>query len=445
MSLLLLTVECVALVILFSLSAFFSGCETVLFSLSPLQIQHVGERNAAAGRRVRRLMENPAPVLSTLLVGNTLVNFALATLGYLVFLALIPQWAKAVSIPLMTLLLVLFGEVGPKRFALHHAERLAPVCSRLVVFWMWLLRPFSVALTTATGSRVFKNTLRRERRALSDDELLTVVEVGEEQGVLDSEEALMVDGIMRLEGLMASDAMTPRVDMIGIDLDTPLGQQLKIAQDAHFRYMPAFVRTPDALEGFVNVVQLLLDPEHDVRRAMFTPLFIPESMALDDLLIQFQQTGQHIACVLDEYGGTAGLITRGDIFELIADPVMGPFEKEDADVRQLQDDIWMIDGTASLEEVNHQLELALEADDADRMAGWVTFHAGRLLQPGQSVEAQGCRATVRRMRKRRIDAVQLEILRYPEEDIEEQAMGDDALVEEETAQEGDAQSEEGLA
>jgi putative hemolysin len=428
MSLLLLVLGCVTLLILFPVSVFFSLCETALFSLSPVQIQHIGERNESAGRRIRRLMDNPALVLSTLLVGNTLVNFAIATLGYLVIATLIPTlWSKAVAIPLVTLLLVLFGEVAPKRVALLHAERLAPVCSRLLVFWMWILRPFNIVLTS--GSKVFKKTLRRERRALSDDELLTVVEVGEEQGVLDAEEASMVDGIMRLSELKASDEMTPRVDMVGIDLDTPLEQQLRIAQSAHFRYLPAFVRMPDAIEGFVDVVQWLLDPEHDIRKAMFAPLFIPESMALDDLLVQFQKTGQHIACVLDEYGGTAGLITRGDIFDLIADPVVGPSEKEDADIQHLQDNIWIIDGTASLEEINHELELALEADDADRMAGWVTFHAGHLLQQGQSVEAQGCRATVRRMRRRRIDAVLLEVLKYPEEDIEEQVIGDGALVE----------------
>ena len=436
MNFLLLTFECVTLLVLFPASIFFALCEVALFSLSPMQIQHIGERHEAAGRRIRKLMDNPALVLSTLLVGNTLVNFAIATLGYLVLSALLPaMWSKVVAIPLMTLLLLLFGEVAPKRVALYHAERLAPVCSQLLVFWMWLLRPFNIVLVA--GSGVFKKTLRRERRALSEDELLTVVEVGEEQGVLDAEEASMVDGIMRLSGLKASDEMTPRVDMVGIDLDTPLEQQLCIARGAHYRYLPAFMRMPDALEGFVDVVQWLLDPEHDIRKAMFAPLFVPESMALDDLLVQFQKTGQHIACVLDEYGGTAGLISRGDIFELIADPVVGPLEKEDADILHLQEDVWIIDGTASLEEVNHQLNLALEADDADRMAGWVTFHAGHLPRQGQSVEAQGCRATVRRMRRRRIDAVLLEILRHPEEDIEEQVMDDDLLIEpaEETEEE----------
>jgi putative hemolysin len=189
------------------------------------------------------------------------------------------------------------------------------------------------------------------------------------------------------------------------------------------------VRTPDAIEGFLDTVQFLLDPAHDARKATRQALFVPENVSLDDLLVTFQRSGRHIACVLDEYGGTAGLITRGDILELITDPVTPDAEEDGSPIRRVAPDVWLMEGTVSLEEVNHELDLNLEADDADRIAGWVTFHAGRLLQAGQSVLAQGCRVTVRRMRKRRIDAVQLEVLERPEEDALEQSVNDDLLLE----------------
>jgi len=422
MNVFVLIVECGALVILFLLSAFFSGCETVLFSLSPIQVQQLRERNQAAGQRVEKLMETPAMILSTLLVGNTLVNFTIATLGYLTMAQLLPvYYAKAVAIPLLTFMLLLFGEVTPKRLALQYAETLAPVCSRLLLFWMWLLKPFSLLLNA--GSAVFKQTLKRERRALTNDELLTVVEVSEEQGVLDTEEAEMVDGIMRLSELKASDEMIPRVDMIGLDLDTPVEKQLQIASIAHVRFLPAYVRTPDAIEGFVNTAHFLLDPDHDVRKAMVPAQFVPENMPLDDLLILLQRTGTHIACVLDEYGGTAGLITRSDILELVADPVRGPTEKERSMIQPLHHDVWLIDGTTSLEELNRTLDITLEADDADRMAGWVTFHAEHFPQPGERVEAQGVRVTVRHIRRRRIETIYLEVLQRAEaDDIEQDAL-----------------------
>ena len=422
----------VLLLVLIVLSAFFSASETVLFSLSPIQVQRIRNRNPIAGGRLETLLGDPALILSTLLVGNTLVNFAIASVGYAVIKSLVPAWGEAIAIPLMTLVLLLFGEVTPKRIAISNAERLAPVCSRLLLFWLWLLRPFNVVLNA--GSRIFKKSLQRERRALSNDELRTVVEVGEEQGVLDSEEASMVEGIMRLSELKASDEMTPRVDIVGLDLDTPVERQLSVARQTRFRHLPVYVRTPDAIEGFVDVIPFLLDPAHDARKAISPALFVPESVSLDDLLVTFQRSGKHVACVLDEYGGTAGLITRGDILELIAAPVARGGSVDHPAIQRLRDDVWLVDGTVSLEELNLKLDLALDADDADRMAGWITFHAGRLLQPGQSVEAQGCRATVRRMRKRRIDAVQLEVLKRPGTPSEGLSEGDD-LVSERDAEE----------
>jgi len=427
MSPILLVLNGVLLLVLFLLSAFFSGSETVLFSLSPIQVQRIRNRNATAGKRLETLLTDPALILSTLLVGNTLVNFVIASFGYMVIASLVPRWGEAIAIPLMTVSLLLFCEMTPKRVAINNAERLAPLCCRLLLFWLWLLRPFNVVLTA--GSRVFRKSLRRERRALSNDELLTVVEVGEEQGVLDAEEVSMVDGIMRLSELKASDEMTPRVDMVGLDLDTPLEKQLETARKAHFRHLPVYVRTPDAIEGFVDAAQFLLDPTHDARKITAPALFVPENVSLDDLLITFQRSGKHIACVLDEYGGTAGLITRGDILELITVPVTKGDAAGSPSIRRLHGDAWLIDGTASLEEVNRQLDLNLEADDADRIAGWITFHAGRLPQAGQAVEAQGCRATVRRLRKRRIDAVQLEVIERPEEDPEALPEGDDLMYE----------------
>ncbi|MDR2849028.1 MAG: hemolysin family protein [Verrucomicrobiota bacterium] len=408
---------------LFVFSAFFSGCETVLFSLSPIQVQRVRDRNAAAGQRLETLLGDPALILSTLLVGNTLVNFAIASVGYTLIAAVLPRWGGAVAIPLMTVGLLFFGEVTPKRIAVTNAERLAPPCARLLLFWLWLLRPFNVALIA--GSRIFKKSLERERRALSNDELLSVVEVGEEQGVLDAEEVSMVDGILRLSELKASDEMTPRVDMEGIDLDTPPARQVETARTAGHRYLPVYMRTPDAIEGFIDAVSFLLDPAHDARKATREALYVPENVSLDDLLVTFQRSGNHIACVLDEYGGTAGLITRGDILELIAVPVTTD-SAGGTPIRRLRDGVWLVDGAVSLEEVNHELDLNLEADDADRIAGWVTFHAGRLLKAGQRVEAQGCRVTVRRVRKRRIVAVQLEALRRP--DAEEPPPGIDELL-----------------
>lgn len=436
----LILIICVAiLLVLFGLSAFFSGSETVLFSLSPIQVQHIRTRDPLAGSRLEQLLDDSAVVLSTIIVGNTLVNFASASLGFVVLRELSPRWGPVIAVPLMTILVLLFGEVTPKRIAINHAERLAPLVCRLLLFWMHLLKPLSMGLVAS--SRVFKESLRRERRSLTDDELLTVVEIGEEQGMLDSEEAFMVDGIMRLSELKASDEMTPRIDIVGIDLEQSLESQLHILRTTPHRYLPLYRRTPDTIEKFLDVFRYRLEPERGIisERVAFDAYFVPENVALDDLLVSFQSRQEHIACVLDEYGGTAGIITRGDILDLIAAPVAE--RTEDAPPSEIipdGDDRWLIDGTASLEEINRRLDLDLDADDADRIAGWVTLHAGAVPdKPGLVVEAQGCRVTVTKVRRHRVQRVQLEVLQRPALDDDDDPLDEPEDMMYEHAEEGE--------
>ena len=404
----LFIMDSTVLLVLFGLSAFFSGSETALFALTPVQAQRIRDRNPRAGARLQRLLSQPERVLSTILIGNTIVNVAIASVGFLVVHMLTPQHSTLVAIPATTVLLLLVGDLVPKRLAIAHAEHLAPFFSILLVLWMRLFSPLSRLLEIS--SSLLRRFLLPERKALNDAELLTMMQVGAEQGVLDAEERSMVDGIMRLSELKASDAMTPRVDLIGIDLDDPPERQLAAARQARLLHLPVYRRTPDATEGFLNVARYLLDTTHDVRKATTPALFIPENATLDDLLITFQRNNCEIACVLDEYGGTAGVVTRGDVLEFVVKGVQRETVARRPLLEALGNNVWLVEGSAVLDEVNHELGTQLEAEGADRMAGWVAFHAGRLLKAGETVEAQECRATVRRLRNHRIEQVQLERL-----------------------------------
>ena len=395
-----------SLVALFALSAFFSGSETVLFSLSPVQVQRLKRKNPAAGARVEKQIRNPSSTLSTVLVANSFVNFAIAWIGYRVLDAL-TGYGEALTVPVVTPLLLLIGEITPKRVAVENAERYASFCSLGLGVCIWILRPFSFVM--ALGNRFFQRFLMPERQILNDDEFLTAVRASESQGVLGKDEASMVDGIMRLADLRASDEMIPRIDMIGIDLEDAPETFAETARLSGHRYLPVYRHTPDAVEGFLDVVQFLTTPGAPMRAAVKPAMFIPENLSLDKLLLRFQNQGKHIACVLDEYGGTAGIITRDDIQELITDPVVRP-EGESEEIRRLGKDSWLLDGTAGIEEINHEADVRLDADDSDRISGWITLHAGRIPEPGMSVTAQGCRATVLAMRKRRITQVRFDVL-----------------------------------
>jgi len=411
-------IEFVGLTLLLVCSAFFSSAETALFSLNPIQVHRVGRTRPRRARYIQGMLDVPTKLLSTLLIGNTLVNVAAAGLGYAVAEHFFEPHGEAVSIPVMTLLLLVFGEVAPKRLAMSRAERLASVYSPVLVFLIRVMTPLRWGLEHTVA--LLKKDLRAADRTLTEDEFLTVVEVGEEEGVLDEEERTMVDGIIRLEETQASDVMTPRVDLIGIDLNDSPEEGEKVAQGVRFRYLPVYRDSLDHAEGFLDVPRYLLSEDRKIEAAMVQPFFVPETVPLDTLLGTFQRENRRVAFVVDEFGGTAGLITRGDILEEIVDDVDNEYRDEKLTIQKVGEDRWLIDGSVSLEDINYELDLTLEAEGADRIAGWVSAEAERIPRAGETVEAQGCRVTVHRLRRHRITVVLLEKLPVPPEMVPEE-------------------------
>lgn len=421
-------VQIIILIFLVASSAFFSGSETALFSLSASQMQSL--RNAGGCRaRLVLLLKKPAQVLSTLLIGNTIVNVLVAALGYSIIETIIEKYFQSVlefsatiSVAVITILLLLFGEIAPKRIAIRKPERFTSFVACPLYVCYIVFTPFRIFLEAFSTS--IRRFLTPERNTLNDEELLTALNVSAEQGTLDSYELNMVDGIMQLSSMTASDVMTPRVDFVGIDLDEPKESYLALVRSQEYHFLPVYENTPDEIEGFLDVRAYLLDPEHDFDKALRKPVFVPETATLDDILITMQRSRRHIVCVMDEYGGTAGLVTRGDILTVLTGDIPEDSSEEPSEdiiKKENEDNVWIIDGDTSLEEVNHALDLELDTEGVDRISGWVIAQAGRFLRAGESVEAQGCRVKVLKHKKLRILSVELEKLI---EDKEEEVSND---------------------
>lgn len=399
------------LVVLFVASAFFSGSETALFSLNPMQIRRIRGRHPVGAALIESLLARPTRLLSTILIGNTLINVTASGVAFVIADRLMPNHAGIVAVVGMTITVLLFGEVTPKRVSALHAETLAPGYAAILRVLVWVFSPLRVLLEAI--ARLFERSLHAADRTLTEDEFLSVVEAGEEEGVLKEEERTMVDSIVGLEETQASDVMTPRVDLVGIDVEDPPARHEEIIRGVMYRYLPVYRRNLDHIEGFLNVLRYRLDAAAGIEAATIPPFYVPEAASLDSLLATFQREGRHVAVVVDEYGGTAGLVTRGDILEEIVEDVPSEYGAEAADIQQIGGNHWMIDGSTSLEDVNYELDLALDAEGADRIAGWVLAHTARIPRPGDVVEDQGCRVQVQRVRRQRVTLVALEKLGPP--------------------------------
>jgi CBS domain containing-hemolysin-like protein len=410
----LILVEIIAILALLVCSAFFSSAEVAFFSLNEIQLHQVEEKHGAAGKRVRSILERPTRLLSTILIGNTLVNVCASVICFALLKNASEAYAEPLSITIMTLLLLVFGEVGPKRVAMLMPERMtllyAPVLQGLIPIVM----PVRFLMERITQR--FRHRFHRRGRTLTEEEFEGVLDLSSEEGVLDEDERAMVKAIIRLEDLKASDVMTPRVDIIGLDLDDLPEDPVDYVCNARVRRLLLYHDQLDHVEGFLDVKTFLLEPDHDIQKAWISPLYVPETAPLDQLLRQLQREKRRAAVVVDEYGGTAGIITRGDILEEIVGEINDVYAEHKLEIEKLGNNRWLIDGELSLEDLNEKLDLDLGDEGEDRISGWVMRIAEHLPRPGETVEADGCRVTVQRVRKHRIELVLLEKLQAGEDD-----------------------------
>lgn len=397
--------------LLLSGSAFCSSAETAYFSIDPIQLRRIGEKHPATGERLRTLLANPTRLLSTILIGNTLVNLALANVGYLLAERWFPAHAEAIAIPAVTVVLIFFGEIGPKNVGLLYTSAIVRLYGAPLRIAERLLGPLRLLLDLV--SRRLVHLFRPAGKTLSEEEFETVLDISREEGILNADELAMIKAIVDLEDMHASDVMTPRVDFIGIDLEDPAADPVEIARKARRNFLILYRGQFDDIAGFLDVRKFLLDPAHSLRAATVPPVFVPESVPLNRLLVRFQKDKIRIAIVVDEYGGVAGVVTRGDILEEITGDIYNELSKPRPIFQSAGPYAWLVDANISLEEINRKLRLDLQAETSDRLAGWITEHLGSVPKQDDVVQTQGVRVRVMQTIRLRVTLAHVEKLDAP--------------------------------
>ncbi len=400
-----------AFLVLLACSAFFSSAETAYFSVDPIQLRRITEKHPNTGERLRAILASPTRLLSTILIGNTLVNIAIANVGYSIAESWAPAYAEAIAIPAVTLMLIFFGEIGPKNIGLLYTTALVRFYGPALRLIERLLSPLRFVLDLV--SRRLAPLLRPTGRTLSEEEFETVLDISREEGILNADELAMIKAIVDLEDLRASDIMTPRVDFMGIDLDDSEIDPVAVARKSRRNFLLLYRGQFDEIAGFLDVRKFLLDPAHTLSSATLPPVFVPESVPLNRLLTRFQKDKVRIAIVVDEYGGVAGVVTRGDILEEITGDIYNELSKPRAIFQSAGPYAWLVDANISLEEINRKLRLDLEADTSDRLAGWITEHLGSVPKQDDVVQSQGVRVRVMQTIRLRVTLAHIEKLDVP--------------------------------
>ena len=366
------------LLILIILSGFFSSAETALFSISKTKALHMAKDGKKTSHLIRKLKADPHTLLSTILIGNNLVNVGSAALATTIAIRSFPNFAVGVATGVMTFLLLVFGEVFPKSIATRNNLLIARMAI-FPVYWLSLLFypviKFLNFIPWLTGRIKKPNTL-------TEEELITFVEVVEEEGKIKEEEKELIHNIFEFDDTSAYEIMTPRADMFVVDADAPLDTKQII--DSGFSRIPVIEGSIDQIIGILHIKDLFMhmatgDANINARDIMRTPYFIPENKKLDTLLQQFKKTKNHMAIVVDEHGGVSGLISLEDALEELVGEIEDETDKDEKHIVSLKKDAWIILGKSDIEDVNEATGMNIpDTTDYDTFSGYILDTIGKI-------------------------------------------------------------------
>jgi putative hemolysin len=403
-----LVLDFILLVAFLAVSALLCGAEAAYFSLSRLGTTHLEPEESPGHAMLARVLRDPHDLLITLLVGITLVNIAASALATQVATMLFGSRGIAVAIPVMIFLIVVFGEVLPMTIAVGMPHRFGLLVARPVLAFRWLFTP--VRLLLGAFTRVVSQAAGAEgtaKAAITEAELRTLVEVGHQEGVVQRTEREMIHGVFELGETTVAEVMVPRTDVFGLDVATPADRLLPAVRANLHHRVPIFEGSLDHVVGILEVKDLLphyagLPPGFDLRAHLAPPHFVPQSKRTDALLREFKAKKLQTAIVVDEYGGTAGLVTLEDILEEVVGEIRDEFESEERLAQPVDGRTWRVAAKMAIGDFNAVTGLAISDEHFDTVGGWVLDLFGRVPHRGESVETHGARVTVETTHRTRI-------------------------------------------
>jgi CBS domain containing-hemolysin-like protein len=394
--------QIVVLSVLLLLSGFFSSAETALFSISKAKAIHLAKEKGYSNSLIKKMKDDPHRLLSTILIGNNVVNVGASALATAITLNLVASNAVGIATGVMTFLILIFGEIFPKSIATRNNVLIA----RMVIIPLyWLSIMFTPVIFMLNFIPKLTGKMRK-KAYVTEEELMTFVEVVEEEGGIEEEEKELIENIFEFDDTSASEIMTPRADMYVINVDDELNLEAVIRSG--FTRLPVIEEDIDHVIGILNIKDLFMhqvtsSEPVDIRKIMSEPYFVPENKKLDNLLQQFKKRKQHMAIIVDEHGGVSGLITLEDALEEIVGEIIDETDKFEPHIVKLKKDEWRVLGKSEIDEVNEKLEMNIpESKEYDTFSGYILEQIGRIPREKEQITLNDYIVTVNEMDGTRI-------------------------------------------
>lgn len=405
--------------ILIVLSMLFSAAESSFLSVNKLRIRFLRRKKVKSAIRVGKLLDKKDSLINTILIGNNIVNIALSAILTTIAIQLFGPAGVGVATLLTTVILLIFGEIAPKTLGSKHPEQIASFLSFFIIIIKFLFHPFVV---TFTGISRFsakligvKNTSKKE--TFSEEDIKTLMEVGEEEGIIESGEKTMMHRVFKFSDLEAKDIMSPRTSMVSIPITYKYKDILELAQKTKYSRFPVYQDDIDDIKGILYLKDILPYTESqttfELKKIIKQPLFIPETKTMTSIQQTFLEKKQSIAIVLDEYSGTAGLLTMDDIFQEIFGSMRDEYDQRStSDIVKIAQNQYMINGMTRLVDIQEQLAININSTNNETIGGWLSEKLDRIPEKNDSIHDLGWNFEIIATNQRRV----IEVLLTKEEE-----------------------------
>lgn len=391
-------IQIIFLIVLLIGSAFFSASETALMSLSKIRIRYMQDEGVKGAKLVSSLIENPNKLLSSILVGNNVVNIAATSISTSLFIGLMGEKGVALATAVMTVLVLIFGEITPKTIAANNSEKVSLLVSKPIKAIIFILRPIVWIFNIITNIifKLFGITNKGAKSFITEEELKTMVNVSHEEGVLEMEEREIINNVFEFGDMQAKNAMVQRIDMVAIDMEDSYDEIIQVFKTEKLSRMPVYEETIDDIVGILNIKDIIFlsDEEiesFDIKNYMREPFFTYEFKKITQLLEEMKLEKSQMAIVVDEYGGTSGLLTIEDLVEVIVGDIEDEYDEEEDEIQVIKEDEYIVDGSTKIGDVNELIGVNLESEEFDSIGGFIIGHLSRLPEENEVIEVDNIR------------------------------------------------------
>ncbi len=381
-------------------------------SLSKIRLIHMVEEKTRGASIIKDLRDNPSKMLGTILVGNNIVNIGASSIATVLAIEYFGDTGAGIATGITTILVLIFGEITPKSLAAQKSERVSLIVARPIFILTYLLNPIVFVFTQIAG--LFMRLLGLQSNAnlptITEDELKSMVNLGEEEGVIEDHEKTMICNVFDFADQLVKDVMIQRMDIIAIDMNASYDEIIKIIKNEQYSRYPIYSKRIDNIVGILNVKELVYrDPEEifDIKKFVKKPYYTFEFTNTSELFNEMKKRRTHMAIVLDEYGGTAGIVTIEDLVEEIVGEISDEYDMHTQEIETIREGEYIVDGSTRIEELNELIGTEIESEHYDSIGGFVIELMGRLPRQGESVEHMGTKFIIESMERNRIRKIRV--------------------------------------